>query len=71
MIEKCRLCEERDVEHPHSGLCKRCYAWMLYWKNRTVTDFMYQLDRIEMWGKRGNRVGARLKRGGKKHVGRS
>ena len=68
-VESCRLCQERLVECPESGLCKRCYAWMHYWMNRSVTDFMAQLERIGMWHERANRVGGKLTRG-KKHVGK-
>lgn len=54
--KKCQLCEERPIECPNSGLCKRCYAWSHYWVGRSVTDKMKRAQQIEMWNRRAKKA---------------
>ena len=56
-IKKCRVrgCNN-EAEHKESGLCKKCYAFMYYWNERSVTDKMKRIDQLEFWQKRANQL---------------
>ena len=44
------------VKHRHSRLCGACYAFMNYWKDRTVTDRMKRVDKIKFWADRADEM---------------
>jgi len=53
VVEHC----DRAVEHPRSGLCKRCYSGMYYWSRKSVTEIVKRqqklrvfMDRMKMMG---------------------
>lgn len=50
------MCEapgcDRPAEMKESGLCKRCYAHLHYWVNRSVTDKMKHRKKLKFWAAR-------------------
>ena len=43
---------KNEAFYKESGLCTACYSFMYYWQNRSVTDRMKHVQKIERWEKR-------------------
>jgi len=41
-----------DRYYKQSGLCTACYAFLYYWQDRSVTDKMRHVRKIERWNQR-------------------
>lgn len=52
-MAKCKMegCS-RAVKHRRSGLCGACYAFVWYWKNKSVTEIMQHSDKLHFWAQR-------------------
>lgn len=42
----------REVGHKESGLCKACYAFLYYWKNKSVTQRINHTRKLAFWDQR-------------------
>ncbi len=36
-----------DIQHPKAGLCKSCYAFAFYWKNKSVVQIMNRVRNLK------------------------
>ncbi len=45
---KCQMNGCTDTAHyPKAGLCKSCYAFAFYWKNKSVTHIMRRIRNLK------------------------
>lgn len=50
MSDKCIIEDcDRGVEHPASGLCKRCYAALYYWRKKSVTQIIKRKNKLKLF----------------------
>lgn len=43
---------DKEQAYKESKLCSACYAFMYYWQDRSVTDRMNHVHKIERWNAR-------------------
>ena len=54
--EKCALCETEKVHYLEAKLCYNCYAFVYYWKKRSVTDLMKRFQQLDRWMTRTTKI---------------
>lgn len=42
----------REVQCPQSGLCKRCYSWLYYNRDKTIHELEERRETIQFWDQR-------------------
>jgi hypothetical protein len=48
--DKCIIDDcDRVVECPESGLCKRCYAALYYWRKKSVTEIIRRKNKLKLF----------------------
>ena len=61
--KNCTLCNEEPIHHKSAELCRKCYGFLYYWRDRTPTQMMQRMRTLQRWTNRmNNAMRGRIKR---------